>query len=73
MACDGYEHNARVELINDLPRYKIFRGEKGTVVGVNKSQHTINVEFDNYGVFKNLNPHSFKLDKNEPEPMKAFV
>lgn len=69
MACDGYEHNSRVILIRDLPNVDVPIGKKGTVVNVDKNQHTIDVEFEMHHVYNNLDPSAFELDEEEPEPL----
>jgi len=69
VACDGYEHNSRVILIRDLPNVDVSIGSNGTVVNVNKDQHTIDVQFDMYQVYNNLDPSAFELDTEEPEPL----
>jgi len=61
MACTGYEHGSRVELIQALSNANVPLGAVGRVVAINRNDHLIDVVFDVFGLFRNLDPHSFRL------------
>lgn len=61
MACTGYEHGSRVELTQPLSNANIPVGATGRVVGIDHSDHRLDVFFDAFGLFRDLDPHCFQL------------
>jgi hypothetical protein len=58
MACGGYEHGERVVLVRALP--SIPSGSEGNIVGINSNTHTIDIDFDYYGVIANIDAKRVK-------------
>lgn len=60
MSCEGYEHNSPVVLASMIPGLSIPVGAKGLVVEVNREAHKMDVNFVEYGLFRDLDAHSFQ-------------
>ncbi len=60
MSCEGYEHGTQVVLTMSISGVPVPVGTKGLVLQVNPEQHKIDVNFIEYGVFMNIDAHSFK-------------
>jgi hypothetical protein len=61
MACTGYEHGSRVEVIRPLSNANVPIGAVGRVVAIDRSNHLLDVLFDLFGLYRGLDAHSFRL------------
>jgi hypothetical protein len=61
MACDGFNHEQRVILINDLPMHNIYSGEIGTITNIYTTFHIIDVNFEKFGLIYGLDATNFEI------------
>ena len=62
MACDGYEHGSRVVVINPLRNANVPLGTVGEVVAIHRLRHLLDVLFERFGLYRNLDAHCFELE-----------
>ena len=60
MSCEGYEHGSVVVLTSSLVDVPVPAGTRGFVVEIYRDLHQLDVEFENYGLWKGLNAHLFQ-------------
>lgn len=63
MACSGYEHGTRVEVIRPLRNANVPVGAVGEVVAKDATNHLIDVRFDRFGLFRGLDAHCFRREE----------
>lgn len=60
MSCDGYEHGSLVILMQAIPEVLVPVGTKGLVVSISRPDHKMDVNFEHFGLFRDLDAHAFQ-------------
>ena len=60
MACEGYEHGERVELVARIPNQPMIEGSIGEIVSIDSLRHKLDVNFRDYGLIRGLDAHAFQ-------------